>query len=226
MFQYFIPTEERFMTRRRRPIWVIITTCIMDDALDYQIRRDEYIWSIRHVVDMFRNMSHVRVIIVENNGHSASYLDTLGVDVVYTTNNSFASYKGDNELADVKHCIRMYQLRPTDFVVKLTGRYYWDQDGPFYDAVMNLSWDTQCILRYGGYGLDVAPPHPVDDAVTGLIGMEAGLILEIPYRLEKGESIEMEWGIKARSLDQTRVIALPRLGVQISPGGSHTFFTV
>jgi len=215
-----------YIRRKRSKIYVIITTCILDDAPDYMVRRKEYENGIQRVLENVQHLDPpVRVIVVENNNHSSTYLDHLGTDVLYTNNNNFTTYKGDNELKDVHDCLCEYNIQDDDFVVKITGRYLWDSNSPFLHSLSKLHPDTQCIVRYGGYGAD-APPHPVGDCVTGLIGMRARHIRKIPYRFEKGESIEMEWGIMASSLPQEHVDALPTLGVLISPGGQHDFYRI
>jgi hypothetical protein len=211
----------------RRPMtYVIITTCILDDAPDYTLRRAEYFRGIQRVLDNVRNMDRVKVVIVENNHHTSTYLDGLGVDVVYTTNNGFSpyAYKGDNELADVHECIHRYKMNDRDFLVKITGRYMWDSDSPF---LRHLVQDLpECIVRFGSYHDKIAPLDPTGDCVTGLIGMRVEHIKKIQYRFEKGESIEMEWAEVARSLPRDQVTILPELGLQISPGGAHQFFRV
>lgn len=210
-----------------RPMtYVIITTCILDDAPDYTLRRAEYLRGIQRVLDNVRNMDRVKVVIVENNHHTSSYLDGLGVDVVYTTNNAFSpyAYKGDNELADVNECIRRYKMNDNDFIVKITGRYVWEPDSLF---LRHLVQDLpECIVRFGSYHDKIAPLDPTGDCVTGLIGMRVRHVKQVQYRFEKGESIEMEWAEVARSLPRHQVTILPELGLQISPGGAHQFFRV
>ena len=206
--------------------YILITTCILDGAPDYEIRRAEYVRGIQRVLYNVHNMDRVKVIVVENNHHTSSYLDNLGVEVVYTRNNSFSGYKGDNELADIHECIHRYKMNNRDFLVKITGRYLWEPDSPFLMHLRRLHPSTQCILRYGSYNDVTAPSSPVGDAVTGIIGMRVKHVKRIQYRFEKGESIEMEWAKVAKELPQHRVVALPKLGVLVSPGGEHQFYRV
>lgn len=211
-------------------IYVVVTACLFDVKTEENtIRMNEYVTCLvqikKQVEKLSRSGQDVHLIVVENNHHTSSFFDEYGVDVVYTDNNSFRSYKGDNELADLHTVISMYHMNDNDFLVKITGRYFWMDHSPFFDHLTHLTDDIDCIVRYGGYGTP-APPHPVGDAVTGLIGMRVRYIERIPYRLDKGESIEMEWGEMAMSLPQERVISLNYLGIMISPGGVHTYFCV
>jgi len=218
--------KRKYMKPYKPTTYILITTCILDDAPDYETRRAEYLRGIQRVLYNIHNMDRVKVIVVENNHHKSSYLDNLGVEVVYTRNNAFSGYKGDNELADIHECIDRYNMKDRDFLVKITGRYLWEPDSPFLMHLRRLHPSTECILRYGSYNDVTAPSSPVGDAVTGIIGMRVEHIKRIQYRFEKGESIEMEWANVAMKLPQHRVIALPKLGVLISPGGEHQFYRV
>ena len=219
--------QEKKYTKPYKPTtYILITTCILDDAPDYEIRRAEYLRGIQRVLYNIHNMDRVKVIVIENNHHTSSYLDNLGVEVMYTRNNSFSGYKGDNELADIHECIHRYNMNNRDFLVKITGRYLWEPDSPFLMHLRRLQPSTECILRYGSYNDVTAPSSPVGDAVTGIIGMRVKHVKRIQYRFEKGESIEMEWANVAMKLPQHRVVALPKLGVLVSPGGAHQFYRV
>lgn len=106
--------------------YIIVTTCINNKVgiKHDTIRKNRYIECIRNIVEITKNQEDIKVIVVENNGKRETYLDNLGCDVVYTTNNSLHFHnKGLNELLDIKHVINAYNISDEDFVFKLTGRY-------------------------------------------------------------------------------------------------------
>ena len=130
-------------------IYIIITTCIIDKY--YDKRKVEYTEAINKVKDAIVDIP-CKVCIVEGNGKRETFLDDLGVEVLYTNNNTleyrfdknlkkqnFHEYslnpitthlpnthinKGRNELLDVWDCIKHLNIQDDDFVIKLTGRYY------------------------------------------------------------------------------------------------------
>jgi hypothetical protein len=106
--------------------YIIVTTCINNKVgIKHElIRKDRYIKCITNIVELTKNEEDIKVIVVENNGKRETYLDNLGCDVIYTSNNSLNfPNKGMNELLDIKHVIKTYNISDEDFIFKLTGRY-------------------------------------------------------------------------------------------------------
>lgn len=106
--------------------YIIVTTCINNKVgiKHATIRKNRYIECIRNIVEITKNQEDIKVIVVENNGKRETYLDNLGCDVIYTSNNSLNfPNKGMNELLDIKHVIKTYNISDEDFIFKLTGRY-------------------------------------------------------------------------------------------------------
>jgi hypothetical protein len=87
------------------------------------------------------------VLIVENNGTRATWLDSLQhhgqpVRVIYTDHNRVAyKSKGTNELLDIQAALRAVNVPLDTMVIKLTGRYH-PIDGSFFEAVQEAQADA------------------------------------------------------------------------------------
>jgi len=135
-------------------IYLIITTCINNKfgIQNYEHRKNLYLYSIRKTLEYIPK--DIKVIIVENNGKRTTYLDDLGVDVHYTTNNSNTYFhKGINELQDIHSVIQSYNIQDDDIIIKMTGRYHLLNDS-FINFVLNNDYDAGvkyynvCTFKY------------------------------------------------------------------------------
>ena len=116
-------------------IYFIITTSLIER--DWNIRKNQYklaIFSLLtflqpHVFPKDKSNKTVEVVIVENQlanvtEKPASFLDEFGVPVLYTKTNSLPTQnKGLKEWEDIQCCIRHFNIKDDDFIVKMTGRY-------------------------------------------------------------------------------------------------------
>jgi hypothetical protein len=162
-----------------------------------------------------------RIIIVENNGPRATFLDRLGCQVLYTSNNKLpTSNKGTKELQDVLDCIRQFQIKDTDFIVKMTGRYVLTDPAEFMQAVQSDRYD--CVIKYGPYFAPV--DYKLDNCITGLIGMRCGYVKQIE-RPDGDECVEIKWGKVTRLIPDTSIYKVQKLGIRICPG-CNTYFSV
>jgi hypothetical protein len=130
-------------------IYLIITTSIIDNAYslkqDPNVRKDHYIDSIRCTLNNLP--ASITPIIVENNGERQTFLDELGIRVIYTTNNkTHEAHKGVNELMDIHDVIDKLKLSDQDTVIKLTGRYKVLNDTFFKLVLGNPEYD--CIIKF------------------------------------------------------------------------------
>jgi hypothetical protein len=198
-------------------LYIVITASLIPE--NFEERKQQYINGIMRIQLMAKRFPDAKLVIVENNGYRETFLKGLGIDVLYTNMNCLNLEKGVKELLDIKSCIQYYNMAPTDFLVKITGRYLLEADSPFFQELMHINNDdcpVDCIIKYG-YFLDHSPTK-IDDCITGLIGMRVKYILEIEFP-QHDEVIEWKWAKASRLIDPKRIESLDMLGIRICPGG-------
>lgn len=179
-------------------IYIIVTTSLIN--WNFEMREQQYKRGITSLIKRCRD-SRYKIIIVENNGKRPTFLDNFGVDVVYTNNNTHTN-KGINELRDVFDVVKAYSIQNDDFVVKMTGRYFIEQECPFFDEVEKGIYD--CVIRY------VCDRH----AVTGLVGMKCCYLKTIEFPIDNTVSVEINYGKATFPIPKEKLCSLPILGVQ------------
>lgn len=199
-------------------IYIVITASLIPE--NFEERKQQYIDGIMRIQLMAKRFPESKVVIVENNGYRDTFLQGLGCDVLYTNMNCLNVEKGVKELLDIKSCIQYYNMLPTDFIVKVTGRYLLEADSPFFQELIHINGGIDCIIKYG-YFLDPSP-QKIDDCITGLIGMRVKYILEIEIPSEN-EPIEWKWAKASRLIDPKRIESLDMLGIRICPDGLDYF---
>jgi hypothetical protein len=197
-------------------IYFIVTTSINNDP----VRKLQYIQAISKLKTLLVHIKDYKIIIVENNGLRQTYLDTLGCNVHYTTNNLLPIEKGNKELCDILSCIDAYNIQDNDFIVKMTGRYYLNNNSEFIKKVNELT-DTNydCIIRYGSFNSPVN--YQMEDCITGLIGMRSSYIKQIEL-LREG-CIEWNWAKVTNLIDNSKICLVNKLGINICPGCNNYF---
>ena len=196
-------------------LYYIVTTCV--DACP--IRKAQYMEGIG-ALKAFAGTAEI--LLVENNGPRATYLDELGCRVLYTTNNKLpTANKGLKELQDVLDCIAHFELKDEDFVVKMTGRYVLQDPAAFLEAAQSDRYDA--VIRYGPY-FQPAAGDKMDDCVTGLVGMRCRYVKQIEKPKEK-ECVEWKWGKVTRLIPDEAVCKMRYLGIRICPN-SNSYFLV
>lgn len=188
-------------------LYFILTACVMDSPM----REQQYFaaFTALQCYLVTNGFSDYRIIVVEGNGQRETYLDELGCDVLYTTNNSLPTQnKGYKELVDVLAVIEAYKIQDDDFVVKMTGRYVICCDSPFMAALKD---DLDCIIKYTDYLTPVN--HRTRDCMSGLIGMRAKYIRQIELPAEH-EAAEWKWAGVTYLIDENRIRNLPILGMR------------
>ena len=204
-------------------IYFLVTTCIYNNC---PIREERYINSILKLKEVVQtiNIPSYKIIIIENNGQRPTYLDDLGCDIYYTNNNSLPVKNiGYKELQDVLDCIQHYAIQDDDFVVKMTGRYTFDDDSEFLKSLTKVN-DYDCIIRYGPY-FDETQSNGIVipfDCITGLIGMRCRFVKQIEKPNDK-EWIEWKWGKASSLIPEARICALKTLGIYICPQNFQYF---
>jgi hypothetical protein len=193
-------------------LYFILTACVMDDS---PMREQQYFaaFTALQCYLVTNSFTDYRIIIVEGNGQRETYLDELGCDVLYTTNNSLPTQnKGYKELSDVLAVISTYKIQNDDFVVKMTGRYVVGGDSPFMAA---LKGGFDCIIKYTAYLTPIN--HRTGDCMSGLIGMRAKYIRQIELPTEN-EAAEWKWAKVTYLIDEARILNLPVLGIRAHMG--------
>ena len=104
-------------------VYIIITTCLHESP-DKDIRKEQYSKGINKIIELCAEINDIKIVIVENNGKRKTFLDDFGLDVLYTNNNSIKTNNiSVKETADVKDCIKYYNICDDELIVKITGRY-------------------------------------------------------------------------------------------------------
>ena len=166
-------------------IYLFITTSINNKVgiVDEEHRMNTYINSIT------KSLSHLPTtilpIIIENNGKRATFLDSFGIEVFYTNNNKRnCAHKGVNELHDIKDAINHYCIKDEDTIIKLTGRYYVEDNSFFNLAVKNeydafVKFFNVCELRFMEY-----------DCVLGLFAIKCKYLKQFEYECISSPEVE------------------------------------
>ena len=194
------------------------------------IREDQYRKGITTLYNQIKKyeIESYRIIIVENNGFRSTYLDELSKEinatVFYTKNNQLATNnRGYKELQDILDVISLFPVLDNDFVVKMTGRYWLDDNCSFLEKCKNIDDNpVDAILRYCSF-MDLSNETP-DDCITGLIGMRSSYIKKIE-KPKEDECVEWKWAKVTQEIPENRIIKMPQLGIWICPG-SNNFFLV
>ena len=197
-------------------IYCIITTSLIKEG--YEIREQQYLKGIQMLIDKCNN-TNIKIIIVENNGLSSSFLDNFGVDVNYTDTNTIPTTNyGIKEIYDVLNCIEKYNIKDDDYVIKMTGRYYLSENSPFFDEISKLDkTNYEVIIKYGWWLDNKRIKH--EHCFTGLICMKAKYIkqIEIPNLNDTTICIEWRWAKVTIPIEDSKICALDKLGQYMCP---------
>ena len=206
-------------------IYCIITTSLIKENME--AREEQYIRGINSLIKICKN-TDIKIIIVENNNLTSSFLDNFDVEVNYTNTNSMPTTNyGIKEAYDILNCIEKYNINDDDYIIKMTGRYYLSDDCPFFNEIENLYKNTyEVIIKYGWWGNNMRIKHA--NCFTGLICMKAKYIKQINLNIEPEICIEIEWGRATLNIEDTKICMLNKLGLNTSPKcyGNNKFFEV
>lgn len=204
-------------------IYFIVTTSLFSKCFT---RKTQYIFGINKLKQVIRylNIENYKIIIIENNGNTNTFLNTLQCVNYYTTNNFLKTKnKGYKELKDILDCIDKFNINDTDFIVKMTGRYILNYNSEFMNVIKNIhNTKYDCVIKYGSYVKPVN--YKIADCLTGLIGMSCGYIKKIE-KPKENECIEWKWGKVTNLIDDEKIYIVKKLGINICPG-SNKYFTV
>jgi hypothetical protein len=203
-------------------IYFLITTSLFNNC---SIRKNQYTTGINKLKKIINNLDirNYKIIIIENNGKTDTFLNTFDCEVYYTTNNFLpTTNKGYKELQDILDCIDKYNIKETDLIVKMTGRYILDDDSEFMNIIKNI-YNTKydCVIKYGSYLKPV--DYKMDDCITGLIAMSCFYVKQIE-KPNNTECVEWKWGKVTRLIDDKKIYLVKKLGIQICPNSNNYFY--
>jgi len=168
------------------------------------------------------------VIAVEGNGPRKTFLDELGLDAVfYTHSNKFPTGNyGTKEFLDIMQCIFHFNMQDHDFVVKMTGRYYLDENCPFMDSIQMLSnpdyqYVPDVVFRSGTSTPSEMHDYKQDMCHTSLIGMRVYYLRNIgQLDAPPCSPVEKYWVLVIRQIPQDKQRILKQLGYTSTPHGA------
>ena len=203
-------------------LYFIVTTSLPENS--QTSRKIQYINGIKKLRKQIKklNIKKYKMIIVENNGNSDTFLNKFGCLNYYTNNNFLKTQnKGVKELKDILDCITHFEIKDTDFIVKMTGRYVLNDDSEFMNVIKDTSCD--CVIKYGSYS------NPFDcfscnDCITGLIGMRCKYVKKIEFPIGV-DCVEWNWAKATKLIDDKKIHMVDKLGISICPG-CDTYFDV
>ncbi len=221
----------------------------------YDIRQQQYTRGIQRLLNETSKLTKkYQIVIVENNGPRITFLNDFGLPVLYTHHNLVHDHivhnqsnstvpnnsnnnsmiiinkknKGLKELYDIRDCISHFGMRDSDVVVKMTGRYYLEEDSCFIQTLQRLDLrQTRGIVKFGSMLWPVS--YRKEDCITGLIMLPVYAIQNLWNTINKtsDQPVEWDWAKAALSLqpNDTAVLAVRgKLGIYMAPGGGNGYF--
>lgn len=218
--------------KRQEPTIYFLLTAALNKSPK---RCRQYARSIQILLNETKHMltqKSYKIVYVEGNGRRKTCLENdWGVEVLYTNNSRVKTggNYGTNELLDVTDAISYFDMKDTDFLVKMTGRYYLDQNSPFLFTLNEMDLqETRAIVKFGSF---LEPSNqPMKDCITGLIMLPVSSIPviwqywnQLPVSNKK-DPIEWQWAAAALALPPDQVLALQgTMGIYISPMQDDNF---
>lgn len=193
-------------------IYIIITTSINNKVgLKNNIHREKrYIECIEKLLELIKNDSHIKPIVVENNGLCKTYLDNLNCEICYTNNNNLNfSNKGGNELVDIKEVINRYQIQDDDVIIKLTGRYKL-LNSNFINLVKNNIDNYDAFVKFFNV---CTKQYMYDDCVLGLFSIKCKYLKEFKYNFKRSPECEFAGYIR-KNINQNKIMEVKELGLE------------
>jgi len=197
-------------------IYFLITTSLIQH--DYEIRKQQYINGINKIKEATKDLTY-KLLIIENNGKRETFLDDLGIEVLYTNNNKIRTgNKGVKELKDVWDSIIHLNIQDDDLIVKITGRYILQENSEFMEA---LEKDTDCIMKYGNCQYTVT--HKVPECLTVLVAMKSKYVKKIKIPSEN-ECVEWCWAKGSFEIPENRITVHEK--IELMMRGSKNQFKI
>lgn len=192
-------------------IYIIITTSINNKVgiNDDIHRQNRYIESIHQLLELIKDDSEIKPIIVENNGLRQTYLNNLNCDVFYTNYNEFNfSHKGGNELLDIKEVINHYKINDDDMIIKLTGRYKLLNLNFINLVKNNINYDA--FVKFFNV---CTKQYLFDDCVLGLFSIRCKYLKYFNYSFLKSPECEFANYLR-KNINQDKLMEIQQLNLE------------
>lgn len=119
------------------------------------------------------------------------------------------------------------QPKDDDLIVKMTGRYYFEQSSHFMNLLQSLDLKkVKAIVKFGSF---LRPSDkPVKDCITGLLMMSAAAVRNVSswHNISAHPMASVEWAWAAQALkfpkEQLHSVQGP-MGIMIAPGANKYF---
>jgi len=202
------------------------------------IRKEQYIKSIKKLLEVTKSLKNKKVILIENGGDNDTFLNDFKPECdTFYTNNTFdrvikTSNKGRREMRDINQCIKKYNIKDDDFIVKITGRYFLDDNSEFINSLNNLK-NIDCIIKYGkfiktnGAYASFGETNNIEGSFTGLIGMRGKYVKTINYKDDGSDDriwVEKKWANATKNINKNKIVIPKTLGINVCPGSNTYFF--
>jgi hypothetical protein len=224
-------TEFTPLTKHDEPTIYFVLTAALNKSPK---RCRQYARSIQILMNETKQMlthKSYRIVYVEGNGRRTTCLENdFGVEILYTNNSGVITggNYGTNELLDVTDAISYFDMKDTDLLVKMTGRYYLDHHSPFLSILNEMNFhEARALVKFGSY---MKPSNqPMMDCISGLIMLPVSSIPVIwqywnQLSNKKDNCIEWQWAAAALALPPSQVVPIQgTMGIYISPGEDDNF---
>jgi len=174
--------------------YVVITTSLIEFL--YKLRKEQYIKCITQTIKLFKPLGY-KIVILENNGNINTFLNDFGEDVLYTNTNNTCHLTniGYKELTDIRIFLDKYNVQDTDFIVKVTGRYFILDNSSFISSLKKS--DYEAIFTYGNGNTLIGA------AACGLIGLSGKWFRQVELPIDNTYSVEGCYGICCMKIQNT-----------------------
>lgn len=173
-------------------IYFLMTTSVINKYLkeehkngekDSETRKNLYMNSIMKNLEILKNYKDIKVVIVENNGDSNTYLNVFqekfDVTILYTNYNSHNFYhKGYAEMFDIKAVVKTFHMDDNDIVIKMTGRYHLVNNF-FIESVIKYKDDFDAFFKFYNVCLK---RYMHNDCILGAFALKAKYLKEFEYK--------------------------------------------
>jgi hypothetical protein len=173
-------------------IYFLMTTSVINKYLkeehkngekDSETRKNLYMNSIMKNLEILKNYKDIKVVIVENNGDSNTYLNVFqekfGATILYTNYNSHNFYhKGYAEMFDIKAVVKTFHMDDNDIVIKMTGRYHL-VNNYFIESVIKYKDDFDAFFKFYNVCLKC---YMKNDCILGAFALKAKYLKEFEYK--------------------------------------------
>jgi len=181
---------------------VLYTAAIIENQ--YEMREEEYLRSLEILKKYGRTPYIVEAC------REASFFDQCGAPVIYSRVNDFALMnKGVNEAKSMLEFLKHYQFHEDEMILKITGRYHFNND--FLFRVVTENPDIDAFVRF------VEGRDPI--VFTGCFVLRAGyfkkFLEEIDFQTMENQmiNIETELAFFLKRNSSIKVYSLDSLGI-------------